>query len=155
MRTLGIDDLICKICKLLKPLNKFVKNRRMKRGFGTICKSCNNEKVKNFYKGDEEIALAKHKHALVAAKWIEDLKFEVISHYGSCYCCGENRIEFLTLDHIDGGGSVHRKEVNHTGSRYYVWVRNNNYPEGLRTACMNCNMGTRFNKVCPHKMEDI
>lgn len=40
-------------------------------------------------------------------------KLKVLDHYSNgtmvCACCGEKNIEFLTIDHIDGGGHTHRK----------------------------------------------
>lgn len=154
MKTVAIDNLVCRVCGLLKSLDEFVKNRRMKRGIDTICKLCNLGKTIEWKKIQDPVK-EKERHRKVSARWVEDLKFEVLSHYGVCYCCGESRIEFLTIDHINGDGAVHRKEINMIGYRFYVWLRNNNYPEEFRTACANCNMATRFNKVCPHKLENI
>jgi hypothetical protein len=67
------------------------------------------------------------------------LKVEVLTHYGNgklqCVTCFENRIDCLSLDHINGRGKQHRSIV---GSHMYQWVKNNNYPEGYQTLCMNC-----------------
>jgi hypothetical protein len=75
-------------------------------------------------------------------KWQKDLKEEVFSHYSSgapeCACCGEMRIEFLTIDHIGGGGNRHRKEIGGS-STIYLWLKRNNYPPGFRVLCFNCN----------------
>lgn len=36
----------------------------------------------------------------------------VIEYYGGrCVCCGEVVPEFLTVDHINGGGAAHRREI--------------------------------------------
>jgi hypothetical protein len=60
----------------------------------------------------------------------------------------------LTIDHIHGGGNQHRKQI--TASRasetFYRWLKNNNYPDGYRTFCYNCNIGAYHNNgVCPHQ----
>jgi hypothetical protein len=82
------------------------------------------------------------------------LKFEVLSYYGGnppkCECCGEDFIEFLSIDHIDGGGSVHRKKIG-GNSRLYNWLKKNNFPEGFRVFCLNCNLSRGFWGYCPHE----
>ncbi len=60
---------------------------------------------------------------------------------GSMVCnnCGEQDIDVLCLDHIDGGGSEHRKrDVN--AKQLYWWLKKNNYPECLQVLCFNCNV---------------
>ena len=41
-------------------------------------------------------------------------RLQVLSHYSpslKCQCCGENHYEFLTIDHINGDGAKHRREI--------------------------------------------
>jgi len=69
-----------------------------------------------------------------------------------CACCGENMIEFLAIDHINGGGKQHRKEINNPGGKnFYVWLRVRNWPSGYRVLCHNCNQAIGAYGVCPHK----
>ena len=79
----------------------------------------------------------------------QKLKLRVIAAYGgSCGCCGESEPRFLTLDHINGGGSRHREEVK---GKLYRWVVRNNFPPEVRILCFNCNCGRAVNGgVCPH-----
>ena len=80
------------------------------------------------------------------------LKVEVISAYGkTCFCCGESRIELLSIDHISGGGNTHRKSGIH--GHIYRWLKKNNFPDGFRTACHNCNLSLGFYGYCPHQRE--
>lgn len=81
------------------------------------------------------------------------LKVEVINRYGgSCQCCGEAILEFLTIDHIGGGGNKQRREVG--WGRLYHWLRKNNYPDGYRVLCIQCNFGRAQNGgICPHETE--
>lgn len=70
-------------------------------------------------------------------------KILVLSQYSNgeptCAICGEKRITCLTIDHINGGGRAHRKSIaKRTGTPFYSWLRDNNYPEGYRVLCMNC-----------------
>ena len=68
------------------------------------------------------------------------LKREVLTHYGggkcACVRCGEARLACLSIDHINGGGTQHIKEIG-IGSYFYKWLKNNDYPKGYQTLCMN------------------
>jgi hypothetical protein len=68
-----------------------------------------------------------------------NIKEDVIWHYsfGSmrCAACGFNDIRSLSIDHINGGGRKHLKEIK--GS-LYAWLKRNNYPLGFQVLCMNC-----------------
>ena len=81
------------------------------------------------------------------------LRREVLQAYGGvCACCGESNIEFLALDHANGDGAAHRREVG-KGHGVYFWARRNNFPKdaGLRVLCHNCNAATHYYGYCPHK----
>ncbi len=86
------------------------------------------------------------------------LKTQIILHYSNgnscCECCSEHRIDFLCIDHINGGGSKHRASLNRRAGRaFYYWLKKTGYPEGYRVLCYNCNQGRQLNNgVCPHKM---
>lgn len=74
----------------------------------------------------------------------------VLEHYGGkCACCGETRYEFLAIDHINGDGRIHRRSV--PGSRICRWLRKNNFPEGFRILCHNCNQSLGHYGYCPHQ----
>lgn len=79
------------------------------------------------------------------------IKNSVFDYYGKkCICCGESNLIFLSIDHINGGGTKHRKEI---GKKSYVWLYQNNFPDGYQTLCFNCNWGKHLNGgVCPHKI---
>ena len=57
-----------------------------------------------------------------------------------CNNCGEQDIDVLCLDHIQGDGYVQRKEIRKLGSGMYQWLKKNNYPQGFQVLCYNCNM---------------
>jgi RNase P subunit RPR2 len=81
------------------------------------------------------------------------LKTEVLDHYGNiCSCCGESAVEFLSIDHIDGNGNKHKKEVSYGsgGANFYIWLKKNNYPSGFRVLCHNCNQSLGYFGYCPH-----
>lgn len=83
-------------------------------------------------------------------------KYRVLSHYSNgtlvCACCGESYIEFLTLDHIEGNGAQHRKELGIPGGGhvFYGYIEKENYPPGYRVLCYNCNCALGFMGYCPH-----
>ena len=89
------------------------------------------------YRENPHAALEKmHKYNL-------SLKLKVLTHYGNskcaCVICGESRPACLSIDHINGGGNKHKKELGITTSTgFYRWLINNNYPKGYQTLCMNC-----------------
>ena len=98
----------------------------------------------------------------VQAKMVRhDRKIRIINHYGGiCACCGESELMFLAIDHINGGGNEHRRQIgnnpkNRCGSsstQFYKWIEKNDFPDILQVLCHNCNMGKHLNAgICPHK----
>ena len=72
------------------------------------------------------------------------LKLETLNHYGNgsikCAICKESRLDCLSIDHLGGGGNVHRERMGTGGGggKFYRWLRGNGYPDGYRVLCMNC-----------------
>lgn len=80
-------------------------------------------------------------------------KESVISHYGeSCSCCAVSDLDVLSLDHIQGGGTQHRKQVG-SGDQFYRWILRSEFPAGFRTMCLNCNIAIGIYGRCPHEDE--
>ena len=79
------------------------------------------------------------------------VRLEVLTHYSCgiphCVCCNESLLEFLCIDHINGGGTSHNKK---TGVNIYAWLKKNSYPLGFRVLCHNCNSALGFYGYCPH-----
>lgn len=72
------------------------------------------------------------------------LKQEVYAHYGGgCRRCGFGDIRALSIDHINGGGNRHRKEIGR-GNSFWRWLKKNNYPSGFQILCMNCQFIKRY-----------
>jgi hypothetical protein len=83
-------------------------------------------------------------------------KRECFEAYGGVKCacpsgqCFETRMDFLTIDHIDGGGCKHRREQ--VRGNIYGWLKARNFPSGYRILCYNCNCAMGHNKgICPHE----
>jgi hypothetical protein len=90
------------------------------------------------------------------------LKQQVMDAYGgACACCGETELAFLTIDHINGDGAEHRRQIAaekntpwlQGGGNTYRWLRDHGFPEGHQVMCANCNCGKHWNGgVCPHQV---
>ena|SRR3990167_3596234 len=88
---------------------------------------------------------------LIERAFREKRRFQALDYYGNrCACCGEKQTEFLSIDHKNNDGALHRKKI---GSHIYAWLYNQNYPDDFQILCMNCNFGKKFNGICPHKFK--
>jgi hypothetical protein len=149
---------ICKRCLLDKPLSEFPIARSHIDGHDYHCLICHAIVVKEH----EQTRVAYHDnyrsaHKEETSKYHREqnrqIKQLVLTHYGNgkCACvrCGFDDIRALSIDHINGGGTKHRKEINlgtGGGLNMYNWLINNNYPEGFRTLCLNCQIIVEFEK---------
>jgi hypothetical protein len=83
----------------------------------------------------------------------------VLTHYSDgkprCACpgCVEETIEFLSIDHIGGGGTRHRVHLKRSGSEFYAWLIEHKFPPGYRVLCHNCNHSYGSYGYCPHTRE--
>lgn len=120
------------------------RDRKLARG---LCMYCNKHPRKS--KRYCRTCLKKFKEKMRLERRL--LREEVITHYGVvCACCDENKIGFLTIDHTNGGGNKHRKELKASGTNLYRWLKDQNYPEGFRVLCFNCNCAIGIYGKCPH-----
>jgi hypothetical protein len=62
------------------------------------------------------------------------LRNRVLCHYSNgaptCVCCGESHPEFLCLDHVDGGGTQHRRQVGGAscgGTMFYYHLQHQGF----------------------------
>lgn len=79
-----------------------------------------------------------------------ELRKIVIDHYGHrCSCCGESDFFKLSIDHIDGGGKQHLKEIGGP-NRLCEWIIKQNFPDNFRLLCHNCNFSLGQYGYCPH-----
>ena len=77
----------------------------------------------------------------------------ILDHYGpKCNCCGETTTEFLTLDHINNDGAVHKRSLNTKDSHAIKkWVVQNHFPDNFQILCYNCNCVRNTLGYCPHE----
>ena len=84
----------------------------------------------------------------------EKLRF-IAAYGGKCECCGETNPEFLSLDHISGGGQADRA-TRGTGEYLYRAVRKEGYPKDkYRLLCLNCNFSYGHYCYCPHQKNKL
>lgn len=77
---------------------------------------------------------------------------ETLAYYGGeCFCCKEIRLEFLAIDHINGGGHAQRKERKY--GNLALWLHTRKFPKGYRVLCHNCNQARGAYGYCPHSKE--
>lgn len=73
----------------------------------------------------------------------------VLEYYGhECVCCGVAYAWALEIDHINGGGNKHRREIGI--GNLYKWLVKNNFPPGYQILCCICNKGKLNKTMCPH-----
>ena len=75
----------------------------------------------------------------------EERKNAIVNMYtngkGGCVMCGQCDIDVLCVDHIDGAGTKHRKEIHaHNSQMFYNWIVANDYPPMFQILCANCNL---------------
>lgn len=85
---------------------------------------------------------------------IRGLVFDALGN--TCICCGETRPEFLSIDHIHGGGRKHRAALGGGGTEFYMWLWRRGCPKAdFRILCMNCNFASRGGRACPHTFAHV
>ena len=125
--------MFCRVCSVQLNKDNWLISRK-NRG-ALICKHCENKQNLHRYSRNKEKYLESYREAY------QDLKRKVFEWYGNgCDICGETNAEVLSLDHIDGSGRKHRKEILgiDSGTAFYKWVGKNK-PNNLRILCYNCN----------------
>jgi hypothetical protein len=77
----------------------------------------------------------------------------VLAHYSDgtmrCGCCGEDKLPFLALDHIAGGGAKQRQELGR-GVNFWRWIIRSGFPPGIQVLCHNCNLCKSAYGSCAH-----
>lgn len=126
----------CYTCSRIKSFDEFSKDPSAGDGMKVHCKPCHAKYMK-----------VRH------AKWRHSLRKEALFKYGGkCGCCGEDRYEFLAIDHKNGGGNKHRNSGEfHPGLGFLMWLKKNSWPKDFRVLCHNCNSAMGYYGYCPHK----
>lgn len=150
--------------KLKAAYKKRSEGRRTRRG---LCVRCRNGTPalprSSFCQKHKEEAAAEHR--LKDFKKREALKIEVLEAYGGCrcVCCGDEHIEWLSLEHPNNDGAAHRRRLLHTlhvsnrcGHKFYFKLKQLGFPRDVEMVvlCLPCQQArTRGTKICPHEKE--
>jgi hypothetical protein len=125
----------CPICRVQNFKRRYEKQKRENPNFS-------HDFYQKYIKGFKAYSL----------KSIRDRKIQIINGYGGkCECCGETNFEFLTLDHINGGGNKERTTTAKGFGLYRRLIKEGFPREGYRLLCMNCNFSLGKYGYCPHK----
>lgn len=111
---------------------RWLKKNHYPDGFQVLCMSC--QCVKRFENNECNRSIKQSSQN----KYYHNLRMDILSHYSqnmSCAKCGNTHLAALSIDHMDGDGAKHRKEV---GNCVYHWLKNNDYPVGFQVLCMTC-----------------
>lgn len=120
------------------------------------CKQCASKQAKRWAPYRKQWRAAHRENAVTyGLAYRSTARLQALQHYSGalphCACCGETTTEFLTIDHIQGGGTAHRKQIGRGGTAMAVYLRKRGYPPGYQILCYNCNCAKAFAKKCPHK----
>lgn len=140
----------------LRAEGRCIECRSPLKGSGTLCLGCKKIHLDRHHANKE-------RYSETSKSRRRKLKLAAMAAYGGayCLCCGEEHIEFLTIDHIEKNGAEHRREMlkekgwnvsskSLSGSHLYLWLKENNYPSGFRVLCFNCNTALGHFGYCPH-----
>jgi hypothetical protein len=95
--------------------------------------------LKNIRRSVEYNRIHADKKNTINRKCYNKRRLTVLTHYSNgiaaCKNCGITDIRVLSIDHINGNGRAHLKQI---GAQICDWLLRNNYPEGFQVLCMNC-----------------
>mgnify|MGYP001619274768 CR=1 FL=1 len=153
----------CCSCETVKPevefftIGRALSTRTGRQYRNGACKPCSTRLATEWRRKVPE------KNRAFTKKCVAKAKQEVFAHYSGsrepyCDCCGEWRMPFLTLDHINNDGAEHRRmlgQAHGKGSggpaKTYFDLRKRGFPPGFRVLCINCNAARGWSGECPHE----
>jgi hypothetical protein len=163
----------CPNCGENKPATPEFFPRCGKRGLASYCKPCHvargRENLQKRFAADpdrfralwrkqqgEARAKNRERERQKARRSRQKLRAEMVAAYGGkCSCCGEDRLDFLTLEHVNRDGKQHRASIR-TGGGNAIWLdlKRRGWPrDGFTILCWNCHMATAWGHTCPHVTE--
>lgn len=115
---------------------RWLRNHNYPEGYQVLCWNC------NWLKHLDSRILSEEPRAVKKREAIQVLRRDVFGRYGGkCTKCGEEKLDVLTIDHIENNGAEHRRQLGKSGGpSFYRWLRKQGYPkDGYQILCMNCN----------------
>ena len=152
----------CREC--LDRYNRYETARARRRRAAGLCIACGERPISARSRSRCEDCLTKQRTAdrrrgpaAVAknAAYRRGIRAEVLAAYGArCACCGEAEEAFLTLDHVNGGGTAERRTLGRGTDAFYRRVRAAGFPPAYQVLCANCNMAKGTRGRCPHQTQE-
>jgi hypothetical protein len=124
-----------------------------KSSYGSVCRNCYKKRRRR------EGFVNKVADRLRTRRCLARAKFRIVEELGGrCACCGEDRLEFLTVDHVNGDGAEHKRKLgSHRPSKstgpyeVYSCIKKQGYPrDKYRVLCFNCNCSIGVWGYCGH-----
>lgn len=103
------------------------------------------QKRNDYYKSHD-----KPYHVARTKRYRNKCKAEIIAAYGdkcTCLGCTVTEPEFLTVEHVNKDGKVHRA----SGVSVYADIRRRGFPPDYTIHCFNCNIAKSLFGACPHR----
>lgn len=174
----------CSKCNVKLSINNFYVRRNRPSGYTSSCKKCiwastNKEKMKirnHSWRSKNHTKVQQYQQqwrnankSYIKACWMNNkdrskelakirninIKNTVFNKYGkSCNLCNISDINILCIDHINNGGTKHRKQTG-SGTSFYRWLLKNNLPDGYQVLCMNCNALKSLQNISKLRMAAI
>lgn len=137
------------------PLYRWLKKNGYPAAFQLLCMNCNASRGYYGYCPHRPREAANDRFDKDRTKSFAK-KRAVFERYGGsfCACCNETEFEFLCLDHIDGDGARHRREIGN-GISMTSWAAANDYPSWFQVLCINCNFAKRDGEHCSHSKAKV
>ena len=135
---------LCKNCYHIKNKKYYLKNKEKINERQRKYVKINLKEIRDKNKKYNKIYRKIHHQQLKekGKKRREHIKKIILDHYSNgtmiCKKCGFNDIRALTIDHINGGGSSHRRELRAKGWNFYSKLIKDGYPDDYQVLCMNC-----------------
>lgn len=139
----------CADCGLPLTAETIVMRSPPRKGALSYCRPCMNSRARRSMTPARLAAKRERDRA-----YRTSLRQQVQDAYGNrCKCCGETTPEFLALNHVEGGGAAHRREMNNSVAQLYRSVIREGFPATYQLLCHNCNLAKGFYGQCPHERE--
>lgn len=137
---------VCRKCGKRKLAKLFYQSPRTSDTLHPYCRLCHKKYTSQHYLQNKE------RHNLLGRARHATIKLLVLIRYSAdpphCACCKAETLAFLGLDHIEGGGTAHKRAIGENIYRHLV--RLGKQP-GLRVLCHNCNFARGLYGRCPHE----
>lgn len=141
--------MVCTGCGCNLPDTRFY--RRKERG-GQLyrhCKDCHRRLTSAWINARPETRRA------YSRQWGKRLRIRTLrvvarSRNPQCSCCGETEVDFLVIDHMNGGGSKESASYGNHREFYQGIVQGKRDTSDLQILCANCNTAKGRAGTCPH-----